>query len=81
MMAGYSFRAWPEQRRMLIEHPVPLEAFAGDSSLMRNVMGIVGSDAVILADVGAHLGGMAMCLPADADAWRRELGLSPKGGG
>lgn len=80
-MPGYSFRAWPEQRRMVVEHPVPLDAFAGGSSLMRHVGGIVGPDAVILADVGAQLGGMAMCLPADADVWRRELGLSPKGGG
>lgn len=80
-MPGYSFRAWPEQRRMVVDLPVSLDLFAGDSSLMRHADGIVGPNAVILADVGAQLGGMAMCLPADADAWRRELGLSPKGGG
>ena len=77
MMEDQRFQVWPERRRMLIPYPIPLSGFLPRSPLMRAQRRYVGPGAVAVTDIGAHLKGMAICLPEDAAAWRAELGLPP----
>jgi hypothetical protein len=76
-MDDQGFQVWPERKRMLIPYPIPLSAFRQRSPLMQAQRRYVGPKAVAVTDIGAHLKGMAICLPEDVAAWRAELGLPP----
>ena len=66
-----------ERRRLVVYYPVPVSALATAGPLARLWRDVCGRDAVLAADVGDIVGGLAVCAAGEADAWRAEL----RGGG
>ena len=81
-MKAVTLTLWPALRRALIAYPIPItgDVFAPSGPVMRAVFGVCGTDAVAVAGVGDRLGGLAICAPGGAEAWRAELGLEPAPG-
>lgn len=69
-------QVWPKARRVLLGMPVSLDELTMNGPVMRLAMQVCGKDAVVVADIGSRLGGMAFCCKDGVDKWRKELGLS-----